>query len=345
MTENFEKYLKLFKSDFQNHKKEINRNNFNFFKKILIEMQEIRNIELLLARKKKNGYIKGPIHLAVGQEAGPVVISKYLKKGDLIFGNHRSHAHILSLKCNTLKFLSEITGRKYGLSKGLGGSMHLRDIRKGFAGSVPIVAGTIAISAGAALALKKRKKKNISVAYFGDSAVEEGVFHETLNFAQIKNLPILFVLENNSMASHLHISERQHSPVISRFANANKIKFKIVDGNNVISINENIDDLISYMRKYSKPAFIELVTFRWFGHVDWREDIDVGVDRKRSDVIKWKKKDPIKRLDKILQKNRVIDAKFLINYSNKHKKKINKLWEKSIKKKFPSKKILDEINV
>ena len=345
MLKKFNKFLKFFSADYNNYNKNINNKNYKFFKDILLEMQKIRDIELLLAEKKKNNYIKGPVHLAVGQEAGPVVISKFLKKGDLVFGNHRSHAHILSLKCNILKFLCEITGRKDGLSKGFGGSMHLRDMSVGFAGSVPIVAGTIPIAAGAALGLKMKTKSNIAVVYFGDSAVEEGVFHETLNFARVYNLPILFVIENNAMASHLHISKRQPYPIVSRFAEANDIRYKVVDGNDVVSIKKSINNLILHVRKKSKPAFIELVTFRWLGHVDWREDLDVGVNRKKNDILKWKKKDPIRRLEQILLNKGVIDQNYLKNYKLKNNIIIRKFWEISQKKNFPTKKLLRKINV
>ena len=214
--------------------------------------------------------------------------------------------------------------------------MHLRDINKGFAGSVPIVSGTIAIAAGSALGLKKKGRGNIAISYFGDSAVEEGVFHETLNFASVFELPILFVQENNAMASHLHISKRQPYPITARFAETNKIKCEVVDGNDAISIKRKTLKLIEYIRKYNKPAFLELITYRWLGHVDWRDDLDVGVNRKKIDLIKWKKKDPILRLEKILKRKNYINNEYLVNFSEKHKKKIIKIWNIAMKKKFPS---------
>ena len=170
----------------------------------------------------------------MGQEAVPVGISQNLFEEDKVFGAHRSHGHLLSLNPNARMLFSEILGKETGFCRGNGGSMHLWDKASGFYGSVPIVAGTVPLAVGAALASKLQKDNTISVAYLGDGAVEEGVVHESLNLAKIQTYHN-FVVENNLFASHMDIP-RQPNSFTSRFAVANEIKNFVVDGNDVITI-------------------------------------------------------------------------------------------------------------
>ena len=177
----------------------------------LTEMLKIRAVENQLAEGRRAGLIKGPVHLGAGQEAIAVGLSKYLTPQDMVFGAHRSHAHVLALGSKIKSLFAEVLGKESGLNKGMGGSMHLWDRNVGFCGSVPIVAGTVPLALGAALAAKLQNSGKVAVAYFGDGAIEEGVVHECLNFASIKKLPIVFVVENNLMASHMDIHLRQPS--------------------------------------------------------------------------------------------------------------------------------------
>jgi TPP-dependent pyruvate/acetoin dehydrogenase alpha subunit len=259
-------------------------------------MLRIRLAETQLGVKRRHGLIGGPVHLGVGQEAIAVGISASLRATDRVFGAHRSHSHLLALGSSVHKLFAEVLGKDTGHSRGMGGSMHLWDQPLGFYGSVPIVAGTVALAAGAALAAKLQRSSNIAVAYLGDGAVEEGVVHESLNLARIQNLPVVFVVENNLFASHMHISIRQPSDATARFAAANDIPFEIVDGNDVASVTRVGGEAVKRARCGGGPSFIEAVTYRWYGHVDWRDDIDVGVNRSQADVASWKARDPIARL-------------------------------------------------
>ena len=306
-------------------------------KKFLELMIIIRKTEQQLAFAREKGLIRGPVHLSVGQEAISVGISKNLKKTDIVFGNHRSHSHLLSLNPNFYKLFAEILGKKTGFSNGMGGSMHLYDKANGFYGSTPIVAGTVALAVGAALAAKKSKLKSISVSYLGDGAVEEGVVHECFNLAKILKLPILFVIENNLFASHMHISYRQPSEFTSRFSEANLIPFKVLDGNNIIDVNETSKKVIDKIRDGNGPAILELITFRWYGHVDWREDIDVGVKRSKKNIEDWKKGDPIKRLSQSMIKYKLWSLKKEKELNNKIDLEIKIAWDKAMKDPFPSK--------
>jgi pyruvate dehydrogenase E1 component alpha subunit len=263
-------------------------------------MHLIRACENKLADMRKLGKIGGPVHLGAGQEAIAVGVSKYLQKSDRIFSAHRSHAHLLALGSDPKALFAEVLGRSTGLTKGMGGSMHLWDQPNGFYGSVPIVAGTVPLAVGAGLAAKLEGSKDIGVAYFGDGAAEEGIVHESLNLASQLKIPVLFVCENNLFSSHMHISQRQPLQSVARFADANGIKNRIVDGNNLLDVQTASDELVNFVRSGEGPAFIEAITYRHYGHVDWREDIDVGVNRSSQDLAAWKNRDPIRRLSEAL---------------------------------------------
>lgn len=269
------------------------------FETLLTQLQtmlRIRLAERCLAAGRRDGLIGGPVHLGVGQEAVAVGVAAELRKTDRVFGAHRSHSHVLSMGSSLHRLFAEILGKDTGLSRGMGGSMHLWDEPNGFYGSVPIVSGTVPLAVGAALAAKMQGGGDVGVAYLGDGAVEEGVVHESLNLARMLKAPAIFVVENNLFASHMHISLRQPKESTARFAVANDIPYEIVDGNDVIKVRLAAARLIDQARAGHGPGFLEAVTYRWYGHVDWREDIDVGVNRSADDISAWRKRDPVARL-------------------------------------------------
>ena len=268
----------------------------SLIRKMLVSMMTIRKAEHQLALGRKNGLIGGPVHLGAGQEAIAVGVSQSLRSSDRVFGAHRSHSHLLALNPDVYRLFAEVLGKATGFSKGMGGSMHLFDQPSGFYGSVPIMAGTVPLAVGAAMAAKLSGTDDVGVAYIGDGAVEEGVVHESLNLAKTQNAPALFVIENNLFASHMHISLRQPSNRISRFAIANEIPHDLVDGNDVTSVFRAAKKQIEDIRSGKGPRLLELVTYRWYGHVDWRDDVDVGVERSNDNIEAWKAKDPIARL-------------------------------------------------
>lgn len=265
-------------------------------------MLRIRLAERRLAEARRDGVVGGPVHLGVGQEAIAVGLSAHLRASDRVFGAHRSHSHLLALGSSVHKLFAEVLGKDTGHSRGMGGSMHLWDESTGFFGSVPIVAGTVSLAVGAGLAARMQGRGDVAVAYLGDGAVEEGVVHESLNLARMQNVPIIFVVENNLFASHMHISIRQPAAATARFASANDIPFDIVDGNDVVAMATAADCAVARARAGGGPGFIEAVTYRWYGHVDWRDDIDVGVNRSQTDVANWKARDPLARLLAAMQR-------------------------------------------
>jgi len=314
----------------------IKNQDIGILKKMLGTMLLIRKTEQHLAFERKNGVIGGPVHLGAGQEAIAVGISQNLKKTDRVFGAHRSHSHLLALNPDFYRLFAEVLGKETGFSKGMGGSMHLYDQPNGFYGSVPIVAGTVSLAVGAAMAAKMQGTDDIGAAYIGDGAVEEGVVHESFNLAKIQKAPILFVIENNLFASHMHISLRQPSNMISRFAIANDIPYKLVDGNDVVAVAKASKELIDDMRTGKGPGFIELVTYRWYGHVDWRDDVDVGVDRSLDDIENWKARDPIARLSKSMIKSKIWTEEQELELGNKIDKEIQIAWKMAMNDPYPS---------
>lgn len=322
----------------------IEKEDGSFFYEKLKMMMLIRFTEEKLAYERENGNIGGPVHLGAGQEAIAVGISNCLNSDDRIFGAHRSHSHLLSLNPDTHSLFAEVLGKETGFSRGMGGSMHLIDEKSGFYGSVPIVSGTVPIAVGAAYQLKRQGTRNISVVYLGDGAMEEGVVHESLNLSSILPAPVLFVVENNLFSSHMHISLRQPNISVSRFAYANNIPYKLVDGNNISQLIDSSKELIEMSRENGTPSFIEAVTFRHYGHVDWRKDIDVGVNRSVEDLENWIKRDPISRLINGLISIDFISKKEINDLEKSIKTKINSDWKKAENDPFPNEKeLLDRV--
>lgn len=262
----------------------------------LQKMVRIRLVEEEIAAMAISGTVKCPVHLAIGQEAVAVGVAANLRKTDRAFGNHRSHSHYLAMGGSERKLFAEVLGKYTGCSRGFGGSMHLYAQEVGFYGSVPIVAGTIPLAVGAAIAAKFDGKGDIGIAFFGDGACEEGVVHECLNMSASMQLPMVFVVENNLFSSHLDINLRQPSDKIARFAEAARIAHCTIDGNDIGVVIKESGKLIEKARANNSPALIEAITYRWRGHVGPSEDIDVGIRRSPNEVIAWKNRDPVERL-------------------------------------------------
>jgi pyruvate dehydrogenase E1 component alpha subunit len=275
--------------------------------KFLADMLTIRLAEEAIGALVEEGLAKTPCHLAIGQEAVAVGTSASLTSRDRVFGGHRSHSHILAMGGDIFGLIAEILGRANGVSRGMGGSMHLHAPSIGFHGCVPLVGATIPIAVGAALAARMDGGSAIAVSYFGDGAAEEGVFHESLNLAAVQRLPILFVCENNLFSSHLDIFLRQPSDRIARFADAHAIRSLTVDGNDVLAVAAAARSLVDHARSGGGPAFLEAVTYRHRGHVGPNDDIDVGVRRTMSELASWKLCDPIKRLVAGMKSRKLID--------------------------------------
>lgn len=275
----------------------------DLLEKLYKVMIKIRICEESLVDPISSGEIKCPVHLYTGQEAIAVGICSALEKKDYVFSTHRSHGHYLAKGGDMKELIAEIYTKETGCSKGRGGSMHLIAEEHGFLGSAPIVGGTISLALGAALANKVRENNNIVVSFFGDGAAGQGLLYESLNFAALKKLPIIFVCENNGYSTHLSIKECRPDKPIYKIAEPFGITSIQVDGNDVLKVYEAAQKSVEICRK-GEPVFIECLTYRLRGHVGPDDNIqgehtDI---RPKQEIEEWKKKDPIKRLGELLDK-------------------------------------------
>src|SRR5574341_426863 len=294
----------------------------------------IRAAEEKIGDMCADGQIRCPCHLAIGQEAPAVAVAAHIRPGDRLFGAHRSHAHYLALGGPVRALMAEVQGKMTGVSRGMGGSMHLLDVERGLYGTVPIVGATIPIAVGAGLAAKKDGKGGIAVSFFGDGATEEGVFHESLNLASVLKVPVLFFCENNLFSSHLHISARQPDDSVARYADAHRVPWVRVDGNDVIASSRAVREAVESMRPGGGPRFVEAITYRWRGHVGPREDEDVGVKRK-EDLASWKRRDPLRRLADAVLDNGLLGEGELEERWAEARTQVEEAWVAATKDPYP----------
>jgi len=272
----------------------------NLLSTLYRSMLRIRITEEKTAALLEKGEIRCPTHLYTGQEAIAVGICAALDRQDYIFGAHRSHGHYLAKGGDLRALMAELYGKSTGCAGGRGGSMHLVAPEIGLLGTVPLVAATIPIAVGAALACKLRGDRRVSVSFFGDGATEEGHFHESLNLASLNKLPVLFVCENNFYSSHMHISERRVEANLYRFGDTHGMPGILLDGNDVVVVYQAAVEAIERARCGEGPTLLECRTYRWRGHVGPSMDLDVGVKR-TNELQKWLAKDPVGRARTRLQ--------------------------------------------
>jgi len=268
-------------------------------KDLYVNMLTIRLSEQKIADLALANEIKCPIHLYVGQEAIAAGVCRNLRNDDYVFSTHRGHGHYIAKGGDLNSLFAEILGKSTGCSKGKGGSMHLIAYDQGFLGSTPTVGSSISNAVGSALACKLANKKQVAVAFLGDGAVEEGVFYESINFASLYFLPVIFVCENNLFATHMPLSLRQKNQNIFEKVSAHKVKSLRIFGNDAIQVWRESKKLIEYSRKGNGPCFIEAMTYRWLAHVGPWEDLDIGF-RTKQEVFKWRNRCPINSIKSVL---------------------------------------------
>jgi len=272
----------------------------NLLKKMYEAMLLIRRFEERVGDLVLAGEIKTPCHLYIGEEAVATGVCFALKRNDYIFGTHRSHGHYIAKGGDIKKLMAEIFCRATGCSKGKGGSMHIIAPEVGLLGTPPIVAASIPIAVGAALSSKIRGEKRVAVSFFGDGATNEGVFYESLNFASLKKLPVVFICENNFYSTHLPIAETLADTNIAKKAEGFGLPGIQVDGNDVIKVYQTAKKAVERARQGKGPTLIECQTYRWRGHVGASDDLDKRL-RSKKELDSWMEKCPIKRLEKILK--------------------------------------------
>lgn len=259
-------------------------------------LYRVRRVEEEIAAVYPTDKIKSPVHLSIGQEAVSVGICEALRADDVAFGTYRSHALYLAKGGDLKKMIAELYGKADGCAKGKGGSMHLVDIGAGVMGASAVVGTTIPQAVGFAYALKLQRKDAIVASVFGDGAVDEGVFHESMNFAALKSLPIIFVCENNLYAIHTHQLKRRKLSNICEQARVYGMPAEQIPDNDVLRIYERVGEAARKLRSGEPgPFFFECLTYRLKEHVGPNEDFHLGF-RSGEEAKSWMENDPIRRL-------------------------------------------------
>jgi len=261
---------------------------------LLRQMMRIRLVEEAIAsRYTVDWKMRCPTHLCVGQEAVPAAVGIALREDDLMVSAHRAHGHYLAKGGDLKAMLAEIYGKVTGCSRGKGGSMHLVDRRVGFMGSTAIVGGTIPVGVGLGLSIKLNQTDQISCIFLGDGATEEGVFYESVNFAVLKQLPVLFVCENNLYSVYSPLRVRQPTGrSIFRMVEGLGCCSDSGDGNNALEVYDKVNSASKRIRAGRGPQFLEFATYRWLEHCGPNYDNDIGY-RTEDEFLAWKDRDPI----------------------------------------------------
>lgn len=288
----------------------------NILKKLYKFTYKARIVEEEIANRYKDGKMRCPTHLSIGQEAVSAALSLIIRKKDFSVSSHRAHLHYLANGGSLKRMIAEIYGKKSGCSKGKGGSMHLIDLSCNFMGSSAIVGNSIPVGVGLALSSIIKKQSSLTYVFFGDGATEEGVFFESINFALVKKLPVIFICENNLYSVYSPLKDRQPK---------NRRIYKMVQGmglkrsyylksNDPYKIYNFLKNKIDFKNIRGGPYFFEFKTYRWREHCGPNFDNELKY-RSLKEFNYWKKNDPIKKIKnrlKILSNDKILKIQSLI---------------------------------
>jgi len=264
-------------------------------------LYRIRRVEEEVARVYPSDKIKSPVHLSIGQESVAVGVCEALRPDDVVFITYRSHAGYLAKGGDLKAMIAEMYGKMTGSAKGKGGSMHLVDVSHGVMGASAVVGTTIANAIGYAYALKYQRKDSIVISFFGDGGTDEGVFHESLNFAALKELPIIFVCENNGYAIHTAQKKRQKQTDLCTRARAYGMPAERIDDADVFTIYNKVSAAVKALREGKPgPFFFECLTYRWKEHVGPGDDYHLGY-RTKDEAKWWMENDQVRKVGAMLK--------------------------------------------
>lgn len=276
---------------------------------LLERMLLIRYAEAQLAQTAKEVGLPGGVHLSIGQEASAVGVCSCLEVDDWMTSTHRGHGHFLAKGGDVNGMFAEIWGKRSGICKGMGGSMHVADFTKGIIGANGIVGGGLAIATGAALAAQLDGKGRAAVCFFGDGAANQGVFMESMNVSTIWQLPTIFVCENNGL-SEFTVSATVTAGKLSDRARAFGMPVEVVDGNDVRAVRAATKAAVERCRRGEGPSYIEAATYRIHGHLE-AEDLILagGTYRTPEEIEIWRAndRDPISRFRSLLTNEGILD--------------------------------------
>ncbi len=275
------------------------------------QMLDIRHFEEQCNRAFRAGKVGGYLHLYIGQEAVSLGTLHPGKTGDQVLSTYRDHAHCLVLGSNPDAIMAEIYGKSTGVSRGKGGSMHLFDKAVGFAGGYGIVGGNVPLAIGIGWALKHapeyRGKGNICVCFLGDGSMNAGGFHEAMNMAQLYELPVLFVLENNKYAMGTSIERSSANTDLASRADSYAMAHSKVDGQDYFAVRAAAQEIVDNMREHPAPYFLEAITYRYSGHGAADGAETQGTYRTPDELDEWKGRDPLDILEKKLRDRGILN--------------------------------------
>lgn len=256
-------------------------------------LYRIRRVEQEVCRVYPTDRIISPVHLSIGQEGVSVAVCDALQPADVVFGSYRCHALYLAKGGDLNRMVAELYGRSDGCAKGKAGSMHLIDRSVGVMGASAVVATQIPQAVGYAMALRRKGIPAVVACFLGDGAVEEGVFHESVNFAALQRLPVLFVCENNFYAIHSALSARQSAPGIAELVRGHGIPAERIEDPDAAVVRDRIAPAVEAIRSgASGPQFFECLCYRWMEHVGPGQDFEMGY-RGRREAEPWLQRDPV----------------------------------------------------
>lgn len=264
-------------------------------------MLEIRLAEQRIVTIYPSDKIQSPVHLSIGQEGISAGLCLALAPGDHLYGTYRGHGLYLARGADMGEMFAELYGKDSGCTRGKGGSMHLVAPHVGLMGCSAIVGSTIPVATGDALAAKTLKKKYVTAAVFGDGAVDEGVFFESVNFAVLKKLPVIYVCENNKYAIHSKVSDRHAQTVVAKFASGLGLRGITIDGDDVFGVYKTVLREAAALRRGGAPVLIEMTTHRWQEHVGPGSDIEEYY-RHKGEKSRAQRSDPLSRAQSVLKK-------------------------------------------
>jgi pyruvate dehydrogenase E1 component alpha subunit len=272
------------------------------------DMVRIRAVEERIAERYGEQEMRCPVHLSIGQEAIAVGVSAALAADDFVLSTHRAHAHYLAKGGDMRRFIAELYGRSTGCCGGHGGSMHLIDLSVNMLGATPIVGNIIPVATGVAFATWLDARDEVTVIYLGDGATEEGAFLESINFAALKSLPIVYVVENNFFSVYSPLAVRQPAArSVVGIAAGHGIAGGSGDGNDVEHVHRLADVAVAHARSGAGPYVLELETYRWREHCGAAYDNHLGY-RTVAEFEDWRARDPIVAMDRRLTDGGVLDA-------------------------------------
>lgn len=302
---------------------------------LFYNMLRIRMVQERIESKYLDDEMRTPIHLCIGQEAVAVGACCAINPDDFIMSNHRGHGHYLAKGGDLNAMIAELHCKASGCAKGNGGSMHLVDVSVGHLGSSSIVGGGIPIGTGIALSIKMKNTRQVSVIFFGDGAADEGVLYESLNFAILKRLPAIFILENNKWAVCSPVSARQYGENVfhrmaEKFLNTQKI-----DGNDVLAVYRAVSAAAQRARDGLGPSFIECDTYRIVGHAGCAAQDAKGY-RSPEEIKIWQDKCPIKRCQNKLMAEGVLTNQQVIGFHRRIDSEIDQAFDYADQSPLPS---------